>query len=234
MEIAGKKILLVDDDHLIHDIVRNALESRNVRVFSAFNGQKGLVELYAHKPDLVILDIMMPEMDGWETCRQIRLLSNVPILLLTSLSEEKNVIRGLDSGADDFLGKPFNIDHLLARLRALLRRAGEWQSVQLPQGYRDEHLQIDFDQRKIFVGGQNVDLTRTEYRLLEYLIQHKGRVLDYTQILNNVWGWEYQDSPDYVHVYISHLRKKIEAPLKNVTYFQTVYGIGYQFEKQMT
>ncbi len=233
MDIAGKKILLVDDDHLIHDIVRNALENRHARVLSAFSGKKGLAKLYDHKPDLVILDIMMPEMDGWETCRQIRLLSNVPILMLTSLSDEKNVIRGLDSGADDFLGKPFNIDHLLARVRALLRRAGDWHMVQMPQGFHDEHLRIDFEKHKLEVGGQSVDLTRTEYRLLEYLIKHQGRVLNYAEILNNVWGWEYQDSPDYVHVYISHLRRKIEAPLNGITYFQTVYGVGYLFEKQV-
>jgi DNA-binding response OmpR family regulator len=233
MDLRGKKILLIDDDSNIHEIVEGVFSTHSVNVISAFSGKIGLKQLFDQKPDLVILDLMMPEMDGWETCRQIRMVSDVPVLMLTSLADEKNVIRGLDNGADDFVGKPFNLDLLLSRVRALLRRAQNAPQPDRTVHYQDEYIQFDFDRRKLYVSGNAISLTNTEYRLLAALIQVEGRVMSYEQLLENVWGWEYQDSPEYVHVYISHLRKKIEGALDKVTYFQSIYGVGYQFEQQV-
>ncbi len=230
--MTGHKYLVIDDDPVVQELIKKAYkDDEKVDVICASNGLEGLRSLYEIKPDLVILDIMMPEMDGWTTCKQIRMVSSVPIIMLTSLSEESNAIRGLDSGADDFIGKPFNLDHLRARIRAVLRRINEPKQHKFNLEYADEHLRVNFDMRTVHVNGQPIDLTRTEYLLLEFFIRNEGRVLSYSDILTSVWGWEYRDSPDYTHVYISHLRRKIEKPLESVLYFHTVYGIGYRFER---
>ncbi len=227
----GKKILVIDDDTLIQDIARRAFEQAGAEVYMAASGQEGLRQLFNHRPHLIILDIMMPDMDGWETCRQIRLLSDVPIIMLTSLSNEEAVIKGLDSGADDFMSKPFGSGVLLSRSRAVLRRVTAPPSLERPVRYQDDYLGIDLEKRKVFVRGDLVKLTPTEYKLLEYLVSNAGRVLTFHQILENVWGWEYRDSIDYVHVYVSHLRKKVEEDPKNSRYFLTEHGVGYRFEK---
>ncbi len=227
-----KKVLVVDDDPALLPLIEYTFAREGYEVLTACDGKEALKEFFAHKPDLVILDIMMPRMDGWETCRRIREVSDVPILMLTARGQDEDIVRGLEYGADDYLTKPFSIKVLLAHARAVLRRAAlppvEYAE---PTTYADDFLTIDLKERRVTVGGEPVKLTPTEYRLLAYLVQNAGQVLTFTQILQNVWGWEYQDDLDYVRVYVWHLRQKLEQDPKNPRYIQTELGVGYRFEK---
>jgi two-component system KDP operon response regulator KdpE len=177
----------------------------------------------------VILDLIMPFQDGWETCRKIRLHSNIPVIILTSLSSDREIIRGLETGADDFVSKPINIQVLLARAGAVLRRMKAEPQEEPSAIFEDDHLMIDLEKRLILLDGVKVNLTPTEFRLLEYLLTHCGDVLTFAEILEHVWGEAYLDSPNYVHVYISHLRQKLEPDPNHAKYFFTEYGIGYRF-----
>ena len=225
-----KKVLIIDDDENICDIVEVSFSDAGAKTYVASHGKEGLQQFFAHRPDLVILDVMMPEMDGWMVCQQIRLFSDVPIIMLTALQQDNEIIRGLDYGADDFISKPFSTKVLLARARALLRR------TEIPSAsensYNDGYLSIDLEKRQVLVNGTLVKLTATEFRLLAYLLQNARQVLTYSQILESVWGPEYRDNSDYVHVYLSHLRKKIEEDPRNPRYLLTEHGVGYRFQKQ--
>lgn len=227
-----KKILIIDDDVNLGQTIKLTFARTGAEVFTAVDGRDGLRQFYEYRPDLVILDVRMPDINGWETCRQIRLLSNVPIIMLTTLDNDEDVIRGLDYGADDFVTKPFSRDVLLARARAVLRRSEQLADPEDQQSYNDSYLLIDVRKHRVQVDGQAVQLSSTEFRLLAYLLQNAGQVLTYQNILDKVWGWEYQDSIDYVHVYISHLRRKIEADPRNPRYLLTERGIGYRFERR--
>jgi len=227
----GKKVLIIDDDAFVLDVVDHAFSSAGVIVITAQSGQERLRKLYAQHPDLVILDIMMPELDGWDVCRQIRLLSDVPIIMVTALNQESDILRGLDNGADDFISKPFSPAVLLSRSRAVLRRLAA-HSQHRGTEYQDDYLVVDLNQRKVLVEGNSIKLTPTEFKLLEYLISHLGRVLTFRKILENVWGWEYQDSVEYVHVYIAHLRRKIEVDPRSPNYILSEHGVGYRFERR--
>jgi two-component system KDP operon response regulator KdpE len=225
------KVLVVDDDPALLPLIMNTFAREGYEVYSASDGKEALREFFAHHPDLVILDIMMPRMDGWETCRRIREVSEVPIIMLTARGQEEDVVRGLDYGADDYLTKPFSIKVLLAHARAVLRRAalpplGEEEATT----YADDYLTMDFKERRVTVDGELIKLTPTEYRLLAYLVQNDGSWLTFREILQNVWGWEYQDDVDYVRVYVWHLRQKLEEDPKNPQYIQTETGVGYRFE----
>jgi DNA-binding response OmpR family regulator len=228
----NKKVLVVDDDPALLPLIEYTFAREGYKVFTASDGQEALKRFFDHKPDLVILDIMMPRMDGWETCRRIREVSEVPIVMLTARGQDEDIVRGLEYGADDYLTKPFSIKVLLAHARAVLRRAAlpavEYDE---PITYADDYLVIDLKDRRITVEGEPVKLTPTEYRLLAYLVQNAGQVLTFRQILQNVWGWEYQDDLDYVRVYIWHLRQKLEQDPKNPQYIWTEIGVGYRFEK---
>ncbi|HRW05969.1 MAG TPA: response regulator transcription factor [Caldilineaceae bacterium] len=226
-----KKILVIDDDVSLGQAIRLTFARTGAEVFTAVDGRDGLRQFYEHRPDLVILDVRMPDIDGWETCRQIRLLSNVPIIMLTTLDKDEDILRGFDYGADDFVTKPFSRDVLLARARAVLRRVELLNEAEDHAVYNDDHLNIDLRKRRIIVDGEPTQLTATEFRLLSYLLQNAGQILTYQNILDKVWGWEYQDSIDYVHVYISHLRRKLEADPRNPRYVLTERGVGYRFER---
>jgi DNA-binding response OmpR family regulator len=228
----GRRILVIDDNPDLLWVVEHAFSRAGGQVYTAANGLEGVRQFVAHRPHLVILDLMMPHMDGWEVCRRIRLLSDVPIIILTVLEREDNIIRGLDCGADDYVTKPFSLDVLLARARATMRRAELVPTIDTPLVYSDGYLTIDLDKRQVLVRGQPVRLRVTEYRLLAYLLQNADRVLTFAQILDNIWGHEYQDSVNYVHVYISHLRGKLEKDPKRPQYLLNVRGVGYRFEKQ--
>ncbi|MBX3015194.1 MAG: response regulator transcription factor [Caldilineaceae bacterium] len=228
----GKKILIIDDDVNLGQTIKLTFARAGAQVFTAVDGRDGLRQFYEYRPDLVILDIRMPDINGWETCRQIRLLSNIPIIMLTTLDKDEDIIRGLDHGADDFVTKPFSRDVLLARARAVLRRTDLISTPEDHSTYHDGYLLIDIRKHQIQVNGQNIQLTSTEFRLLSYLLQNAGQVLSYQNILDKVWGWEYQDSIDYVHVYISHLRRKLEIDPRNPRYLVTERGIGYRFERR--
>lgn len=226
----GKKILVVDDDLTISQLVKATLAAEGANVFLAADGQEGLRQFYAHQPDLVIIDLMMPEMDGWEASRRMLDMADVPIIMLTSLHGDEEMVRGLDQGAIDYVTKPFSPRVLAARARSALRHA----AAAKPSGnhsYRDDHLTIDLNENRVLVRGEPVKLTKTEYKLLTYLFRNVGRVRTFEQILENVWGWEYRDSIEYVHVYVSRLRQKLEKDPKTPHYLLTEYGIGYRFEK---
>jgi DNA-binding response OmpR family regulator len=231
--LPGHKILVIDDDTLLLQLMEQILEPAGEEVLLANNGPEGLLLFHAYEPDLIILDIIMPILDGWEVCRQIRQISNVPVLMLTALGDERNIVRGLsESDADDYLVKPFSAEILVARVRALLRRAALPLGSQKLAVYEDDYLKIDLVAHQVWVQSQPVKLTATEYRLLAYLVQNANRVLGFDLILKYVWGPKYQDSVDYVHVYISRLRQKLEIEPKNPRYFLTQHGIGYRFQKQ--
>jgi DNA-binding response OmpR family regulator len=174
---------------------------------------------------------MLPGMDGFEICQRIRQVSDVPIIMLTSLNHEKEMLRGLELGADDFLSKPFNADILLARARTVLRRTESNNGHHGVFEYNDGYLNIDIERRHILIHDKQIKLSPVEFRLLVYLARNAGKVLTFQQILTNVWGGEYSGSVDYVHVYVSHLRNKIEQDSKNPRYIMTVHGVGYIFEK---
>lgn len=227
----GKKILVIDDDMDVQRITERTFRSSGAIVDMASNGPDGIRKFFMDRPDLIILDIMMPELDGFEVCSRIRQVSSVPVIMLTALNSEEEIIRGLDSGSDDFISKPFSPDILVARARAILRRLEMPEDLGQGHYYSDGYLTVDLEKRVVLVRGEPIKLTRTEYNLLAYLLRNAGWVRTFDQILENVWGEEYQGSLEYVHVYISNLRKKIEMDPKNPTYLESEHGVGYRFNK---
>lgn len=228
--MTGKKILIVDDDIVMRNLVGYVVERSGNEIYLADNGAEGLNQFHQHQPDLVILDLMMPHMTGWEVCQHIRQSSNVPIIMLSSMSHERDIVRGFAEGADDFVTKPFNSNILQARVQAALRRDRIAQQAAPPTTYSDDYLTIDLSQRRMLVAGQLVKLTAREHSLLAYLLKHAGQALPFHQILENVWGTEHRENTDYVHVYIWHLRKKIEENHKSPKYILTEHGLGYRFQ----
>ncbi len=231
-----KKILVVDDDPAMVRLISQILTGERYEVLESNNGQDALRLLYNYKPDLVLLDVVMPTMDGWQTCSRIRDISAaIPIIMLTGKRKtEDDVVRGLDYGADDYLIKPVGNRELTARVQAMLRRA-ELPSSTESQGkdaiFSDGYLNVDIARRRVTVGGKLVKLTPIEFRLLALLLQNTGRILTHQQLLEKVWGWEYTDDLDYVRIYISHLRKKIELEPALPNYIITEPGVGYYFQK---
>ncbi len=226
------KILLVDDSTEGTWVLQRALSEEGYEVAVAHDGNEGLQQAYAFQPDLIVLDVLMPGMDGWETLYYLRKFSNVPVIMLTAIGAEKDKVRGLDLGADDYVTKPFGIQELLARIRATLRRNA------LPPPDKDRSLRFDDGQlvidplaRRIIVRGQEVKLTSTEYKLLLFLAYNAGRVLSRDQILAHVWGPGYEKSWNTVKVYIRRLRCKIEPDPSHPRYIQTVRGGGYTLAK---
>ncbi len=229
-----KKILLVDDEPAFVRLVSQVLDQKGYQVFTAGDGQEALRLLFARKPDLVLLDVIMPKMDGWQTCSRIRDLSDIPIIMLTGkrISEE-DIVRGLDYGADDYLIKPVGNRELVARVRAVLRRAElpSTSGEQKETTYSDGFLTVDIAKRQIIVDKERVKLTPTEFRLLALLIGNAGYVLTHKQLLEKVWGWEYVDDLDHIRIYIWHLRHKIEPDPAQPRYIITEPGVGYSFHK---
>jgi len=232
MEKGQATILIIDDDKLTARLVADQLGKAGYAVDVAHDGQEGLRQMYAHHPNLVILDLMMPRMDGWTACRRIREVSNVPIIMLTAQDRPEDIIRGLDEGADEYVTKPFDTQVLLARARAVLRRAAlkSDESRKEAAFYNDDYLTFNPVDRRVTVDGELVKLTPTEFNLLAFLIENAGRVLSYRELLQQVWGWEYIDDVDYLRVYIWHLRRKLEPDSKNPRYVLTEHGVGYRFE----
>jgi two-component system KDP operon response regulator KdpE len=222
------KVLLVDDAKDMTVVLSRVLADEGYEVRVAHDGSDGLRAAFDFRPDLVILDVMMPGMDGWTTLERLREFSNVPVIMLTAVSGEQNMVRGLDHGADDYLTKPFSMTELKARVRAVLRRASELatqknQSLRFDKG----RLVIDPAAQRVTVRGEVVDLTPTEYRLLLCLAYNAGRVLTVDQILDNVWGLGYEDSQDNVKLYIWYLRRKVEPDPRRPRYVLTKRGTGY-------
>lgn len=223
-------VLVVDDEKPLRDFVRRNLEVRNFNVITAANGLEALAIFTTHNVDLVILDVMMPRMDGLETIRRIRQSSLVPVIVLSALGEETDKIRALNLGADDYLTKPFGVGELLARVQAVLRRA-RWAEPPTRQGrlVRGE-IVADLERHEVTVRGELIELTPTEFNLLVYLMEHAGKVLPHQTILQHVWGPEYGPESEYLRVYIGRLRQKVETDPANPNYLLTERGVGYSFE----
>jgi two-component system KDP operon response regulator KdpE len=220
-----RKILIVDDEAGLRELVRINLEHEGFGVVQAENGVQGLEAVRESQPDMVIMDVMMPEMDGWEACKKLREFSQVPVLMLTARVQSQDIVTGLDSGADDYLLKPFNMDELMARVRALLRRVP---SPNRPVAAGGGEISIDKQKREVLVRREPVDLTPTEYDLLLLLAENAGVVLEHEALLRGVWGQEYTKDNDYLKVYIWHLRRKIEIDPRDPKLLLTEWGVGYR------
>ena len=227
-----EKILAIDNNPQLIKMLRRCLEREDYEVIAAHSGIEGLRKFQDSHPDLVILDIVMPDMDGWEVCRSLREMSlNVPILILTVLKEKANIVRGLALGADEFVAKPFRSGELVARIQALLRRASMTNaSSNCPSSYDDGNLTIDFQRQQVYLRGQPVNLSPTEFRLLACLVRNAGQVVPHKTLLTWVWGPEYAGETHYVKLYIRYLRQKIEECPKRPKYVLTEWGIGYRFQ----
>lgn len=223
------KLLLIDDDLVLIQALELYLSRAGYTVHSAGNGAEGLRELFALRPDLVVLDVMMPHLDGWETCRRIREMSTVPIVMLTARGQEADRVMGLRLGADDYVPKPFSLKELEARIEAILRRTRRDGEQETPRVlYVTEDLVIDSDRWEVQRHGERVDMTTTELRLLFYLAENAGRVLSHRQILEKVWGADYVDNLDYTKLFVWRLRQKIEPDPSKPRYILTERGIGYR------
>jgi two-component system KDP operon response regulator KdpE len=231
---ANPTVLIIDDDPMNIQLVTDTLRQEDYAVISAPDGPQGLRAMYEHHPDLIILDVNMPTMDGWTVLQRIREVSNVPVVMLTARDAPEEVIKGLDLGADDYVTKPFDIKVLLARVRATLRRAvSDSPVIKKDIIYSDDYLSINLDERRVIVNGKAVRLTPTEFNLLAYLVENAARVVAYRELLEQIWGFEYIDDIDYLRVYIWHLRRKLEHDPKEPTYIMNELGVGYRFEKQV-
>ena len=223
-------ILIVDDEPRILDSVRMNLELEGYQVFEATTGQEALDAVRLRLPDLVVMDVMMPEMDGFEALRELRKFSSVPVVLLTVKSDERDVIRGLELGADDYVSKPFSPGVLVSRIKAQLRRAETPPQSPASRTLKvDDRLKIDFERHEVWKDGQKVQLRPTEFRLLYHLASNSGVVMTHETLLSRVWGPEYRDASHYVRLYINYLRQKLEDDPANPHYILTERGVGYRF-----
>ncbi len=225
----GRRILAVDDEERMVRFIRLNLEHDGFQVIEAYNGSQALEQLRSNLPDIVLLDVMMPDIDGFEVLRLIRETSTIPVIMLTAKGDEEDRIRGLELGADDYITKPFSPRELVSRVRAVLRRTDTTTTSTHGLIEVDDRLKVDFNRREVWVDGELVKLRPTEYRLLYHLVQNAGWVLTHEQLLTKVWGYEYRDEPHYVRLYINYLRKKIEKDPSDPKYILTERGIGYRF-----
>lgn len=229
--MAGEKILVVDDELNIVELIRYNLEANGYKVDFSLNGREGLNKSIQNRPDLILLDIMLPELDGFDVCKELKKnkeTMGIPIIMLTAKGEEFDKILGLELGADDYITKPFSVRELLARIKAVLRRnlKQEQEEVMLLG-----ELTICLDRHEVLKKGEMVDLTLKEFELLKLLVMNKGKVLTRDFLLDRVWGYEYYGETRTVDVHIRHLRQKIEDDDSNPRYIETVRGIGYKFRE---
>lgn len=226
----NKLILVVDDEERMARFIRLNLEHDGFQVVEAHKGMEAIDQLRTKMPDVILLDVMMPDIDGFEALQLIRETSTVPVIMLTAKGEEDDRVKGLELGADDYVTKPFSPRELVSRVRAVLRRTETANSgSEGGQIIVDDHLKMDFGRREVKLNGELVKLRPTEYRLLYHLVQNAGWVLTYDQILAKVWGYEYRDEPHYVRLYINYLRQKLEKDPANPIYILTERGVGYRF-----
>jgi DNA-binding response OmpR family regulator len=220
-------VLVVDDDADIRGLLRELLSRAGYEVVDSSNGREGLRALYASAPDLVLLDVSMPEMDGWQTLERIRDVSDVPVIMLTARTAELEKVRGLKAGADDYVTKPFGRQELLARVEAHLRRSGE--RVEQPGTYADGLITIDFAQREVTVAGRGVALTPLEFKLLATFVRHPNQVLSHDQLLELVWGDSLTGSRARTKLYVGYLRQKLAVDDSADSPIETVRGFGYRY-----
>lgn len=227
----SKVILVVDDEPRISEAVAMNLELEGYQVLCADNGREALRKITGELPDLVILDVMMPDIDGFETLRMIREISNVPVIMLTVKGGETDKVRGLELGADDYVTKPFSPKELVSRVKAVMRRAQIPGLVSKAEVRVDDDLSIDFSRRTVTVKGKEVHLRPTEYRLLYHLVSNAGSVVTHETLLRKVWGYEYRNEDQYLWLYITYLRQKLGDNPKEPKYILGERGIGYRFRE---
>ena len=220
-------ILAVDDEPHVLKLVKANLESSGYKVLTAEDGERAVEIVERELPDLVILDLMLPKLDGYAVCRRIREFSAVPVIMLTARSAQVDLVHGFEVGADDYLTKPFSVTELLMRVQAVLRRSKWPEEIVLRQEFRAGPIEIDFAQHRVTVAGEPVKLTPTEYRLLAYLASNANRVIIHRELLRAVWGPEYGDETEYLRVYMRYLRQKLEPDPSDPHYLLTQPGAGY-------
>lgn len=226
----GKRVLVVDDEPRIINFIRMNLELEGHQVIEARSGIEALELVRTALPDIVLLDVMMPDLDGFETLRMLREFSNIPVIMLTAKGEENDRVYGLELGADDYITKPFGPRELSSRIKAVLRRAAMPSASPEQAILRiDDRLSVDFNRREVIVNGERIKLRPTEYRLLYHLIENAGWTVPHDQLLAKVWGYEYRDEAHYVRLYVNYLREKIEEDPANPKYILTERGVGYRF-----
>ena len=229
MQFTNRVILVVDDEERMVRFIRLNLEHDGFIVVEAYNSHQAMDKLRETLPDLILLDVMLPDIDGFEMLRMVRENHDIPVIMLTAKSEEDDRVRGLELGADDYVTKPFSPRELVSRVKAVLRRTDTSRGQSTGVIEVDNRLKIDFDRREVWVEGKLVKLRPTEYRLLYHLVQNAGWVISHDQILAKVWGYEYRDEPHYVRLYVNYLRQKLEADPSNPKYILTERGVGYRF-----
>ncbi len=229
-EMQNPMILIVDDEERMVRFIRLNLEQDGFSTAEANSGMEAMQKLRDQLPDLMLLDVMLPDIDGFEVLSMVREISSIPVIMLTAKGEEEEKIRGLELGADDYITKPFSPRELVSRIRAVLRRAESISSASARDIIEvDDSLKLDFGRREVWLKGKLIKLRPTEYRLLYHLVQNAGWVMTYDQILTKVWGYEYRDEPHYVRLYINYLRQKLEEDPANPKYILTERGVGYRF-----
>lgn len=226
----GKRVLVVDDEPRMINFIRMNLELEGHQVIEARNGLEALEAVRTKLPDIMLLDVMMPQLDGYETLRMLREFSSVPVIMLTAKSEENDRVYGLELGADDYVVKPFGPRELSSRIKAVLRRTDRPSTSPSEAILKiDDRLSVDFNRHEVIVNGEYVKLRPTEYLLLYHLIENAGWTVPHDQLLAKVWGYEYRDETHYVRLYVNYLREKIEEDPANPKYILTERGIGYRF-----
>ena len=225
-----QRVLVVDDEPRMIGFIRLNLELEGFQVIEATDGVRALEAVRTQLPDVVLLDVMMPNLDGFETLRMLREFSNLPVIMLTAKGEEDDKVKGLELGADDYITKPFGPRELSSRIRAVLRRAESATSTPEHAILKvDERLSVDFNRRAVIVNGELIKLRPTEFRLIYHLIENAGWTVPHEQILAKVWGYEYRDETHYVRLYVNYLREKIEEDPAHPKYILTERGVGYRF-----
>lgn len=230
VELKDRLVLVVDDEARLRNLMRMNLELEGCRVITAASGREALERVREEMPDLLLLDIMMPDLDGFETLRRLRQFSQVPVLVLTAKDSEDDRVLGLELGADDYISKPFSHRELVSRIRAVLRRHYTAPPTSQTLVQVDDRLTVDFGRREVLVKGERINLRPTEYRLLYHLMQNAGYVVPHETLLAKVWGPEYRDESHYLRLYVTYLRQKIEEDPSSPTYILTERGIGYRFK----
>lgn len=226
----AKKVLVVDDEKLIVKGLRFSLEQDGMEVDCAYDGEEALEYARSKEYDMILLDVMLPKMDGFEVCQQIREFSNVPIVMLTAKGDDMDKILGLEYGADDYITKPFNILEIKARIKAIMRRTGRPEKGQRGKIVEASELRMDLESRRLFISGKEINLTAKEFDLLELMALNPGKVYGRESLLNTVWGYEYPGDVRTVDVHIRRLREKIEANPSEPKYVHTKWGVGYYFQ----
>ena len=228
--MAKTRILVVDDEISIIKFLRANLENKGYKVLAAMNGAEALHTIETELPHLIILDIMMPKMDGFEFCQQLREWSQIPIIMLSARADERDKVKCLDLGADDYMTKPFGASELISRVRAVLRRTEAKTAVPAQPSFTSDDLEINFAERRVTTAGREIKLTPTEYNLLQELVLNANKVLTHNMLLGRVWGPEYGEEREYLRVFIGRLRRLLEPDPENPKHILTIPGVGYQFK----